>query len=82
MGLKTASIVTHDGMSGPRDHTVLTSPRAKPALFSRLFTFDCKGEHLLTCAPASGIIYKVCSSKQYACVKISYVVHKCTVGCN
>lgn len=58
MGLKTASIVAHDGMSGPRDHTVMTSSKAKPALFSRLFTFDCKGEHLLTCAPTSGIIYK------------------------
>lgn len=57
MGLKTASIAIHDGVSGPRDHT--TSSKAKLALFSRLFTFDCKGEHLLTCAPSSGIIYKV-----------------------
>jgi hypothetical protein len=65
MGLKTASIVAHDGMSGPRDHTVMTSSKAKPALFSRLFTFDCKGEHLLTCAPTSGIIYKVFNSEHW-----------------
>lgn len=59
MGLKTASLVAHDGMSGPREHVLTTSSKTRPALFSRLFTFDSKGEHLLTCAPTSGIIYKV-----------------------
>ena len=63
MSHKTATIVAHDGMNGPSDYTVMTSPRTKPALFSRLFTFDCKGDHLLTCAPSSGIIYKVFEGK-------------------
>ncbi|XP_028391041.1 WD repeat-containing protein 91-like [Dendronephthya gigantea] len=58
MGLITASIAAHDGMCGPRDHVVATSSKTRPALFTRLFTFDSKGEHLLTCAPTSGIIYK------------------------
>lgn len=70
MGFKTASFVAHDGMCGPRDLTAMTSSRSRAVLFSRLFTFDCKGEHLLTCAPSSGIIYKVFVGFYKVCISL------------
>ena len=57
MGLKTATLGSHEGMIGPHDS--LLTGRTKHTLFCQLFTFDCQGDHLLTCSPTSGLIYKV-----------------------
>lgn len=64
MGPKTAILSPHVGISGPRDYykPVTSTSMVEPAVFSRLFSFNSTGDHLLTCAPSSAIIYEVCTS--------------------
>jgi len=61
MGLKLAELNIHEGAvlkSSLRPNQ--TRGISGGGSYGRLFAFDSEGQHVLTCGPNSGLIYKVC----------------------
>ena len=54
-----ADFVLHSGSSGPFVSVGANGQKQYHSPRGRLFAIDAEGEHILTCAPHGGVIYKV-----------------------
>lgn len=58
-GHQIAELPIHEGATGPFNLIPLGGKQKRFTPRGKLFAFDSRGKHVLTCAPSGGLIYKV-----------------------